>query len=213
MEVNRNQLRDLTDWRRAVSGEAAALAAARASPSQVRLVRRLAAIVELAVADFPAFRLADARFHLAIAEASASARLVAAETQVQTELGDILRLTQGPALARKTSQAGHQPLVAAIAAGDSVAARDAMQTHAEATHDWVVGLRGACGVGAADPAPPTTGALTHSRLRLPGRPTVPGVRGRVRAGRGRRRGRAFAGRCSPRGSRSTSSGSGCRAGR
>lgn len=140
-EVNRHQLRDLTDWRRAVSGEAAALAAARASPSQVRLVRRLAAIVELAVADFPAFRLADARFHLAIAEVSASARLVAAETQVQMELGDILRLTQGPALARRASQAGHQPLVAAIAAGDPAAARDSMQAHAEATHDWVIGLR------------------------------------------------------------------------
>ena len=141
LEVNRNQLRDLTDWRRAVSGEAAALAAGRATPAQVRTLRRLAAVVELAVGDFPAFRLADARFHLAIAEASASARLVAAETQVQTELGEILRLTPGAALARRTSQAGHQPLVDAIAAGDPAAARDAMQAHAEAPLDWVVGLR------------------------------------------------------------------------
>ena len=41
-------LRDLTDWRRAVSGEAAALAACRATPDQRALLARAAAAVETA---------------------------------------------------------------------------------------------------------------------------------------------------------------------
>jgi len=38
------------------------------------------------------------------------------------------------------SQAGHEPIVAAIAAGDPDAARAATIRHVEATHDWVRGL-------------------------------------------------------------------------
>jgi GntR family transcriptional regulator, transcriptional repressor for pyruvate dehydrogenase complex len=139
--VGRRELRELTDWRRAISGEAAALAAARAGSAQVGRLRRSAAAVEAEVGDFHAFRVADARFHLGVAEASGSARLLAAESRLQVELGEVLSYTQGPELARQASQAGHAPLVSAIAEGDRARAREAMEAHAEATHDWVVGLR------------------------------------------------------------------------
>ena len=119
----RSALRELTDWRRAISGEAAALAAERA------------------VGAFAGFRLADARFHIAVAEASGSRRLVAAETQIQVEIAEMLRAVPGPRLARAVSQASHDPIVAAIAAGDADAARSAMQRHVEGTYDWIVGLR------------------------------------------------------------------------
>lgn len=133
-------LRELTDWRRAVSGEAAALAAARAHGDDVGLLRKAARAVEDGVADAVAYRLADARFHVAVAEVSRSRRLVAAETQLQAELTDALRLTQGPPSARRVSQAAHAELVAAIAAGDAEAARDVTVRHAEATYDWIAGL-------------------------------------------------------------------------
>jgi GntR family transcriptional regulator, transcriptional repressor for pyruvate dehydrogenase complex len=134
------QLRALTDWRRAVSGEAAALAAARRTARELDAVRSAAAAVEAAAGDAGAFRRADARFHVVVAELARSRRLVAAEVNLQVELGEVLAITPGPARARRVSQAGHEPIVAAIAAGDPEAARDATIRHVEATHDWVRGL-------------------------------------------------------------------------
>jgi len=139
--IDRRALRELTDWRRAVSGEAAGLAAARAHAGDVLHLRAAAEAVERGVGAFPAFRLADARFHVTVAELSRSERLLAAETQIQVEVGELLRLTRGPAVARRVSQAGHRPVVDAVAAGDSATARRAMEAHVEGTHDWVVGLR------------------------------------------------------------------------
>jgi GntR family transcriptional regulator, transcriptional repressor for pyruvate dehydrogenase complex len=137
----RAELRELTDWRRAVSGEAAALAAERAEAEERVAIAEAAAVVESAVGRFAAFRLADARFHIAIAEAARSRRLVAAESQIQVETAEMLRFVPGPRLARAVSQAGHDPIVNAVLAGDAAAAHAAMTRHVEGTYDWVVGLR------------------------------------------------------------------------
>jgi GntR family transcriptional regulator, transcriptional repressor for pyruvate dehydrogenase complex len=134
------QLRALTDWRRAVSGEAAALAAARRTAGELDALREAAAAVESATADAQAYRRADARFHVLIAELARSRRLVAAEVNLQVELGEVLTITPGPARARRVSQAGHDPIVTAIAAADPDTAREATIRHVEATHDWVRGL-------------------------------------------------------------------------
>ena len=87
------------------------------------------------------FRLADARFHVAVAEASGNARLVRAETAIQAEIGEVLRFVPGPELARRASGAGHGPVLDAVDATDPAAARAAMERHVEATYDWIVGLR------------------------------------------------------------------------
>src|SRR3954462_10823616 len=73
-----SQLRALTDWRRAVSGEATALAATRRTSGELDALRDAAAAVEAATDDARAFRRADARFHVLIAELARSRRLVAA---------------------------------------------------------------------------------------------------------------------------------------
>jgi GntR family transcriptional repressor for pyruvate dehydrogenase complex len=151
------QLRALTDWRRAVSGEAAALAALRRTAADVQTLEEAMRAVEAAAGEAAGYRRADARFHVLIAELSRSRRLVAAEANLQVELGDVLALTPGPARARLASQAGHEPIVTAIAAGDAGAARAATVRHVEATHDWVVGL--ARGL-AAERAPRTGRAAT-----------------------------------------------------
>src|SRR3954454_24947337 len=95
------QLRALTDWRRAVSGEAAALAAERRTGGELTALRAPAAAVEAAAGDAVAFRRADARFHVLVAELSRSRRLVAAEVNLQVELGEVLAITPGPARARR----------------------------------------------------------------------------------------------------------------
>jgi DNA-binding FadR family transcriptional regulator len=135
------ELRELTDWRRAVSGEAAALAAERATGEALERIAGSASAADAAVDSFAGYRLADSRFHLAIAEAAGSSRLVTAETAIQAELGEILAVVPGPETALRASSEGHAPLLAAVAAGDSAAARAAVERHIEATHDWVVGLR------------------------------------------------------------------------
>jgi GntR family transcriptional repressor for pyruvate dehydrogenase complex len=134
------QLRALTDWRRAISGEAAALAAARRTATELEALGAAMRAVEDAAADAASFRRADARFHVLVAELARSGRLVAAEANLQVELGEVLAITPGPARARRVSQAGHEPIVAAIADGDAPAAREATIRHVEATHDWVRGL-------------------------------------------------------------------------
>src|SRR3954454_3387709 len=134
------QLRVLTDWRRAVSGEAAALAAERRTVADLAALREAAGVVEVATGDANAFRRTPPLFHLLVAELARSRRLVAAEVNLQVELGEVLAITPGPARARRVSQAGHDPIVTAIAAGDPETARTAMIRHVEATHDWVRGL-------------------------------------------------------------------------
>ena len=136
--------RELCDWRRAVSGEAAALAADRIDDGRRVQLEQLAADVESrAAGGFAEYRLADSRFHMAIAEASGSARLVSAETAVQSELGEVLASIPAPVRARRFSAKGHGPIVAAIVRRDGEGAHAAMVLHAEATYNWVVGLRAA----------------------------------------------------------------------
>ncbi len=142
--LDRQWLREVSDWRRAVSGEAAALAAERTDADQLAELDRLAdAATRQADESFPAFRLADSRFHLAVAEASGSPRLATAETAIQAELGEMLAAIPAPVRARRASTGGHEPILAAIHDRDPIAAREATLRHVEATYDWVVGLSAA----------------------------------------------------------------------
>ncbi len=134
------ELREFTDWRHAIAAEAAALAARRRTAADTASLRGAAARVADAVANASVYRVADARFHLAIAEASRNRRLIAAEAAIQVELGEVLREIPGSEHARRTSQESHAPIVAAIARGRVEAARAAAGRHIEATYDWVVGL-------------------------------------------------------------------------
>lgn len=138
---SKDALRDLTDWRRAVSGEAAALAARRAEVSDAELLDVLAAGVERSVRERREFRLYDARLHMAIAEVARSARLIRAEAEIQVELTEVLSFVAGPERALTASHGGHGPIARAIASGDETAARRAMIAHVESTYDWIVGLR------------------------------------------------------------------------
>ena len=90
------ELRDLVDWRRAIGGEVAALAAVRAdAETRGVLVAAAGAAEAAAFGDFSRYRLADSGFHLAVAAAAGSSRLIAAETTIQAEVGEIMAALPG----------------------------------------------------------------------------------------------------------------------
>lgn len=134
------KLRDLTDWRRAVSGEASSLAAARIDAAGSARLADLFRAAGSCVHDQHDYRLADSAFHVAIADLSGSARLIAAEAQIQVELTELLHTIPRPPAALEASNAQHTPILTSITAGDADSARTHAIEHVEATYEWFIGL-------------------------------------------------------------------------
>jgi GntR family transcriptional regulator, transcriptional repressor for pyruvate dehydrogenase complex len=134
------ELSDLMDYRVAVSGAAVALAAERRTDDDLvalhGLVERMAALD-----SFPPYRRLDHRFHLAIASAARSPRLVAAETAIQADLAKLLRLIPESAEMLHVSNEQHRELLDAIRERAAARARAVMETHVHGTGDLLVGLR------------------------------------------------------------------------
>jgi DNA-binding FadR family transcriptional regulator len=135
-----DDVRDLTDFRVAVAGASAALAAERASQPELEAMRRLVEAMA-DTADYAGFRRADSRFHLAIASAAGSRRLAAAETAIQTEIGDLMRLIPHPPESLRVSNGQHRAILEAISRRDPPAARELLEQHVRGTGDFLVGLR------------------------------------------------------------------------
>jgi GntR family transcriptional regulator, transcriptional repressor for pyruvate dehydrogenase complex len=137
-ELSVDDLRDLADHRAAIAGAAAALAAERASGSDLE---RLAGHVErLARASTDAERrAADARFHVEMAATTRSLRLTRAEMELQTEAGALVWLASGEA-GRDRALADHRAVLAAVQARDAGAARERMVAHVVTEMSAVVGL-------------------------------------------------------------------------
>ena len=136
-----HELRDLTDWRRAVSGEAAALAADRCTAAARRTLETAEETAAQRVSDPHDYRLADSALHVSIAEVSQSPRLISAEAQIQIELSERLRSIPRPQVALADSHAQHLPLLQAIYDRDADLARRLAIAHVEGTYDWLLGLR------------------------------------------------------------------------
>jgi GntR family transcriptional regulator, transcriptional repressor for pyruvate dehydrogenase complex len=87
-------------------------------------------------------RQADSRLHLAIATVAGSPKTVAAVTEVQSDLHDMLQAI--PVLQRNIdhSNAQHRTIVTAILAGDATRARRAMEQHCDDTAALLRGLLG-----------------------------------------------------------------------
>ena len=137
------ELRDLVDWRRTIGAESAALAATRADDqTRTRIVAAAQFADSAASGAYGGYRVADAAFHITVAEASGSARLVVAETAIQSEFNAVFDSLPGTdsTMALRISTLGHDPIVTAILAADPERARQAMEHHVESTYDWIVGL-------------------------------------------------------------------------
>jgi DNA-binding FadR family transcriptional regulator len=111
----------------------AAVAAAGTALSGAQRVHLRACLEEAEQADITAYRRADSRLHLAIAEATGSPSLVAAVADARMRVNDLLE--QIPLLERNLvhSNEQHRVLVEAILAGDTPTARTVMEDHLAAT--------------------------------------------------------------------------------
>lgn len=125
---------ELLEARRAVEGEACAMAALRMTPETTALLRRLIDEMELENArDVVMSEDADRRFHMAIVEATRNSAMI----ETVRSLWDARnRSPQHRLLSQKGRAAGvkprineHAAIVEALSLGDPVAARVAMRDH------------------------------------------------------------------------------------
>ena len=95
----------------------------------------------MAEADrFQDYRLADIRFHIGLAEAASSPRLVEAMTEVQGQLSDLIALIAHPEEVLTHSNAQHQGLVTLVQRGDARRAVRLMREHIQGTEHILMGL-------------------------------------------------------------------------
>jgi DNA-binding FadR family transcriptional regulator len=127
------------DFRVAIETGAAILAAERAEPEDID---KLAALVRsMAEADrFEDYRRADIRFHIGIAEAARSPRLVRAMTEVQGDMSDLIALIPHPEQVRTHSNAQHERLVTVLRRAEAGAAVKLMREHIRGTEHILAGL-------------------------------------------------------------------------
>lgn len=119
-------------FRGAVETGAASAAAARAlSAEQRRLLQTRMAEAEQATAED--YRVADTRFHLAIAELAGSPMLAAAVADARALVTDLLDSIPMLAANLRHSSAQHRRIVAAVLGGDAAEAHLAMAEHIEGT--------------------------------------------------------------------------------
>jgi GntR family transcriptional repressor for pyruvate dehydrogenase complex len=91
-------------------------------------------------ADFEDYRRADIRFHIGVAEAARSQRLVRAMTEVQGQMSDLIALIPHPDEVLAHSNAQHRELVALLRRGDRWRAAGLMRDHIEGTEHILAGL-------------------------------------------------------------------------
>lgn len=124
---------DVVDFRVAVEGMAASLAAERASDIDLDRIRSAVRALEGASA-VAAFRRADSSFHLAVASASRNELLRAAIEDARDRMFIPTDAMPFDVMLASTAEA-HQAVLRAIEARDSCGAREAMIDHIECTHD------------------------------------------------------------------------------
>ena len=131
--------RAVLDYRVAVETGAAVLAAERAREPELDRLDRLTGQMDGAV-EFEDYRRADVRFHIGIAEASRSDRLIAAMTEVQGQMSDLIARIAHPPEVLRASNAQHRRLIAALRRGDSARAVRIARQHIEGTEHILAGL-------------------------------------------------------------------------
>ncbi|MGZ4747624.1 MAG: FadR/GntR family transcriptional regulator [Oryzihumus sp.] len=135
-------LADALSFRRVVEPGAAYLAASRPLSADQRAWLLEAAAAVRQAPDSAAHRVADSRFHLAIATLSGSPMLIESVTRAQAALHELLSAI--PVLPRNIAHSTqqHEALVAAVLGGAPEAARATMEEHCDATSALLRGLLG-----------------------------------------------------------------------
>jgi len=132
--------RGVCDQRLAVELGVAVLAAERAERADIEALDEVAAVLEGTLEDFAAYRQADIRLHVGLAEATRSAHLVQAMTEVQGAMTGLIAYIAHPPQVLASSNAQHRRLLAAVRAGDAMRAARVMTEHLHGTEHILAGL-------------------------------------------------------------------------
>ena len=127
------------DHRVAIEVGSAILAAERVQPADLdaldALVERMAS-----ASDFELYRRADIRFHIGLAEAAHSPRLVTEMTEIQGQMSELIARIAHPEEVLTRSNAQHRDLVGLLRSGDAGGAATLVRTHIRGTEHILAGL-------------------------------------------------------------------------
>jgi DNA-binding FadR family transcriptional regulator len=132
--------RDLLDFRIAIEAGAALLAAERAQPSSLARMQEHVDTMDAALEDFTAYRHADVFFHLGLAEAAESPRLVAAMTEVQGGMSELIAHIAHPPAVLERANRQHERLIKLLRRGDGARAVRLVREHLQGTEHILGGL-------------------------------------------------------------------------
>lgn len=132
--------RALCDERMAVEVGIAVLAAERADSERLDALDALAAAIDGMLDDFAAYRQADIRLHVGLAEATDSPRLVTAMTETQAAMSGLISFIAHPPEVLHVSNMSHRRLLGAVRARDVGAAAREMAEHVRGTEHILAGL-------------------------------------------------------------------------
>ena len=132
--------REACDERLAIEVGVAVLAAERADTEDLQNLYDLAGRLETMLGDFDAYRKADVRLHVGLAEATGSQRLVSAMTEVQGTMTRLISLIAHPPEVLESANTQHRRLLYAIRRRDELTAAREMAEHVRATEQILGGL-------------------------------------------------------------------------
>lgn len=160
--LSSDEIRDLNDFREIVSTGAAVLACSRASAEDLELLADFLEQMQTA-SSYLAWRRIDSRFHITIAAAAKSARLVEAETNIQRELGMLLNSYPRHPRILQVINEQHVKIVRSIRDHNPEAAATETQVHVRNTAETLLGMsvaRRSAGPGVT--AVPAQGGTGHN---------------------------------------------------
>jgi DNA-binding FadR family transcriptional regulator len=132
--------RDACDQRLAVELAVAVLAAQRADRGALRPLHELVAEMDAALEDFPTYRQADVRWHIGLAETTGSRPLVAAMTEAQGQMTDLISHIAHPPELLAWANQQHARMLAAAAKRDDTRCMRIMAEHLQGTEHVLAGL-------------------------------------------------------------------------
>ena len=132
--------RETCDRRLTVEVGIAVLAARRADAEAVGVLEELLEAISGLQDDFGAYRQADIRFHVGLAETTQNPGLVTAMTEVQGAMTGLIALIPHPPEVLSSSNGQHRRLLRAVKKRDTAAAAAAMVDHLQGTEHILAGL-------------------------------------------------------------------------
>src|SRR4051812_10096355 len=132
--------RDACDARLAVELGVAALAAERADAHAVDELSELVGEMDDMIEDFDAYRQADVRFHIGLAELTGSHRLIVMATEAQASMTDLIAHIAHPPEVLDNANAQHARMLTAIRERDATRATSLMTEHLRGTEHVLAGL-------------------------------------------------------------------------